>query len=271
MELRAAAALGRRCGPPPTLAIILGSGFGNALADFPATDAVPYSDLPGFPRPGVLGHPGRAQIAEIAGTRVLLLHGRAHFYEGYSLAEVTLPIRALAAFGIKVLLVTNAAGGISRRFRPGELMLVRDHINFMGVNPLRGHEGRVADRFVDLSLAYDLELRQRLTAAARKCGIRLRQGIFLAVTGPSYETPAEVRAFARLGADAVGMSTVPEVIVARQCGLRVASISCITNPAAGVGKGPLSHREVLATAARSAHEAAYLIQTFVRHLPETGL
>jgi purine-nucleoside phosphorylase len=178
--------------------------------------------------------------------------------------RVTFAVRALAAFGIRDLLLTNAAGGIHKNFRPGVFMVLTDHINLMGVNPLRGPAIPGLPRFVDLTRTYDVKLSALLEGAARVGKLRLRRGVYLAVSGPSYETPAEIRAFARLGADAVGMSTVPEAIVARQCGLRVAAMSCITNLAAGISKAPLSHDEVLETAERVKTLAAVLLKNFAR-------
>jgi purine-nucleoside phosphorylase len=188
--------------------------------------------------------------------------GRAHYYEGYSMEEVTFPVRVLAAYGITHILLTNAAGGINKALRPGDLMLITDHINFMAENPLRGVQG--SSRFLDLTRTYDLPLRKLLKAAARSAGVKLKSGVYLGVTGPSYETPAEVRAFARLGADAVGMSTVPEAIVARHCGMAVAGFSCISNAAAGLSKSPVSHAEVLAVGQRASSKAAQLIREFVQ-------
>src|SRR5919109_511564 len=238
-----AARLRRLCPLRPTLALVLGSGFHSVPDALEVAAEAPYRNLPGFPRVRVAGHPGRLLFARIAGLPVLVLCGRAHFYEGYSMDEVAFPVRVLASFGIQAILLTNAAGGINPRFRTGDFMLLVDHINFMGVNPLRGAVGADPDRFVDLTGTYDPGLALLLRKAARAAGIRLRSGVYLAVPGPSYETPAEIRAFARLGADAVGMSTVPESIVARQCGLAVAAVSCITNPAAGRSKQPLTHEE----------------------------
>src|SRR5215510_7389553 len=192
----------------------------------------------------------------------MVLSGRAHYYEGHSMEQVTFAVRALAAFGVTDLLLTNAAGGIHRDFRPGDFMALSDHINLMGTNPLRGPAIERLPRFVDLTIAYDKGLLKLLHEAGRQCGIKLRSGVYLAVSGPSYETPAEIGAFARLGADAVGMSTVPETIVARQCGLRVAGLSCITNLAAGRSPRPLSHREVLETAKRVEFLAADLLKQF---------
>jgi purine-nucleoside phosphorylase len=258
-----AACLKKLCLLRPTLAVVLGSGFQHAVSQMRVALEVPFAKLPGFPRTGVSGHAGRAILGHLGGTPLLVLSGRSHYYEGHSMETVTFPVRALAAYGIRDLLLTNAAGGISGRFRPGDFMCLTDHINFMGVNPLRGVEVAGVSCFVDLTHTYDRRLNKLLEAAARKIKLRLHSGVYLAVSGPSYETPAEIRAFARLGADAVGMSTVPEAIVARQCGLAVAGLSCITNLAAGRSKGSLSHAEVLATGERVKQMAASLLKTFV--------
>jgi purine-nucleoside phosphorylase len=241
----------------PTLALVLGSGFHHVLGELDVDAGIPYAQLPGFPKPGVAGHDGKLFIGRLGGTPVLVLSGRAHFYEGHSMERVTFAVRVLAAYGIRDLLLTNAAGGINRRFRPGDFMVLTDHINFMGVNPLRG-----GPDFVDLTRVYDADLSALLSRSARVCQIKLRRGVYLAVSGPSYETPAEIRAFARLGADAVGMSTVPEAMTARQCGLRVAAMSCITNLAAGISQGGLSHSGVLETAERVKKLAAQLLKKF---------
>lgn len=252
----AAAALKRISALRPTLAIVLGSGFHEAAAALQVDAEIPCTKIPGFPAPAVEGHAGRLLFGKLGGTPILVMSGRVHYYEGHSMERVTFPIRALAAFGIRDLLLTNAAGGINLAFRPGEFMTVTDHINFMGATPLRG-----APHFIDLTQVYDKGLAALLNQAARAAKIKLRRGIYLAVSGPSYETPAEIRAFAKLGADAVGMSTVPEAIVARHCGLNVAAISCITNAAAGLG-GKLSHAEVLETAGRAAKSGAALLESF---------
>ncbi len=245
----------------PTLAIILGSGFQEVVSQMSVEARVPYRKLPGFPPVGVRGHAGELLVGRLGGTAVMVLSGRAHFYEGHSMESVTFAVRTLAAYGIKALLLTNAAGGVNRRFRAGEFMRLTDHINLMGLNPLRGGPPELP-WFVDLTRAYDVQLGKLLTRAAVRAGLKLRSGVYLAVSGPSYETPAEIRAFARLGADAVGMSTVPETIVARQCGLRVAAVSCITNLAAGFGGPVLSHAEVLSTANRVKSLAAQLLKNF---------
>jgi purine-nucleoside phosphorylase len=247
----------------PTLAIILGSGFKEAVARLEPEAEIPYSKLPGFPPVGVAGHAGKLLVGRLGGTPVLILSGRAHFYEGHPMSLVTFAVRALAAGGIRDLLLTNAAGGINPRFRPGEFMLLSDHINMMGANPLSGGPIAGLPRFVDMSQAYDPGLGKLVRQAARQAGLKLHAGVYLAVSGPTYETPAEVRAFGRLGADAVGMSTVPEAIVARQVGLRVAGLSCITNLAAGLGKGKLDHLDdVLKTAERIQAPAARMLEVF---------
>lgn len=246
----------------PRLAIVLGSGFHHLLTELDADARIPYAAIPGFPPVGVAGHSGELFIGRLANTPVIILSGRAHYYEGHGMEAVTFAVRTLAAYGIQDLLLTNAAGGINRKFRAGDFMVLADHINLMGANPLRGLLQPHLSRFVDLTCAYDPQLRQLLIKAGRRVNVRLRTGVYLAVSGPSYETPAEIRAFARLGADAVGMSTVPETIVARQHGLRVAAISCITNLAAGRTRSPLSHAEVLETAERVKILAAGLLKTF---------
>lgn len=260
----AAARLKKLSSLRPALAIILGSGFHHALEALSADCKVPYARIPGFPKPSVSGHAGEAYFGHLGGTPVLVLSGRAHFYEGHPMERVTFATRTLAEFGVRDLLLTNAAGGLNRAFRPGDFMALTDHINFMGVNPLRGPTIPGLMRFVDLTDTYDVQLRQLLLAAGKISGIKLRGGVYLAVSGPSYETPAEIRAFARLGADAVGMSTVPEAIVGRQCGLRIAAVSCITNLAAGMSAKKLSHAEVLETAERVKKSGAQLIGNFAK-------
>jgi len=262
----------------PTLALVLGSGFHHVLTALRVDKKISYAKIPGFPKPTVSGHAGELYFGKLGGTAVMVLSGRAHFYEGHSMERVTFAVRALAAFGIRDLLLTNAAGGINRNFRPGDFMVLTDHINFMGVNPLRPGGGDASSpefsatrasqprlpRFVDMTQVYDPKLNGLMFQAARRCGMRLRSGVYLAVSGPSYETPAEIRAFARLGADAVGMSTVPEAMVARQCGLNVAGLSCITNLAAGRSRAKLSHIEVLETAERVKVLAAELLENFAQ-------
>lgn len=254
----------------PKLGLVLGSGFAHIAQQMQVAAAVPFGRLPGFVEPTVPGHPGRVLIGRLGSTPVVALCGRVHLYEGYPMSVVTFPIRVLAALGIRALLLTNAAGGIAGRLRPGDFMRVTDHINLMGVNPLCGPSQPGLPRFVDLTQAYDPTLNRLLVTAARRAQVRLRSGVYLAVSGPSYETPAEIRAFARLGADAVGMSTVPEVIVARQCGLAVAAVCCITNLAAGRARQPLSHDEVLQTAQRAQRRASRLLTSFAALYAATG-
>jgi len=246
----------------PTLALVLGSGFHHVLTEVQVEARLSYGKIPGFPPTGVAGHSGEILLGKLGGAPIIVLSGRAHFYEGHPMEAVTFAVRTLAAYGIKDVVLTNAAGGINARFAAGDFMVLSDHINLMGANPLRGAAIPGLPRFVDLTRAYDEKLSAMLHRAGRASGLKLRSGVYLAVSGPSYETPAEIRAFATMGADAVGMSTVPEAIVARQCGLRVAGISCITNLAAGRSKNPLSHAEVLETAEQSKHVAAKFLKTF---------
>lgn len=256
--------VGRLSGLRPTLAMVLGSGFQQGIARLEVETEIPYQKLAGFPPVGVSGHAGKLLLGRLGGTPVLALSGRAHFYEGHAMEQVTFAIRVLAEFGIKDVLLTNAAGGVNRKFRPGDFMRLTDHINLMGVNPLRGPALAKWPRFVDMTRTYDAGLGRLLDKAGQAGKLKLRAGVYLAVCGPSYETPAEIEAFARLGADAVGMSTVPEAIVARQCGLQVAGLSCITNLAAGRGGETLSHAEVLETAEKVKHTAGFLLQSFAK-------
>jgi len=262
---KAADTLRRASKLPPRLAIVLGSGFQSIAQAMTVTRSVPYAKLTGFPKPTVAGHTGQALFGTLGSSskkEILVLSGRAHYYEGHSLETLTFPIRALAEYGIENILLTNAAGGINKKFRAGEFMQFTDHLNFIGENPLRGPLAKGRARFIDLSQTYDPVLNKTLQAAARKTKTKLHLGVYCALSGPTYETPAEIRALAKLGANAVGMSTVPEAIVARQCGLRVAALSCITNPAAGISKTPLSHLEVLEIGEQASTQAAKLITEF---------
>lgn len=253
----------------PKLAIVLGSGFQEAIVRMKVEREIGYGKLAGFPRVSVSGHAGKVVLGHLGGTETLVLSGRAHYYEGHSMEQVTFAMRVLAEFGVQDVLLTNAAGGVKRSFRAGDFMVLTDHINMMGSNPLRGPAWPGRPRFVDLTRVYDELLQGLLHRSAKKCNLKLRSGVYLAVSGPTYETPAEVRAFSRLGADAVGMSTVPEAIVARQCGLKVAGMSCITNVAAGLGNAQLSHTEVLETAEKVKHSAALLLQEFAKEYGKT--
>lgn len=254
---------GRLGGLRPKLAIILGSGFHGLSAEVKLKASISYSDIPGFLETGVKGHSGRLLVGKVSGLPVLILSGRAHFYEGHSLSEITFPVRVMARLGVTELVATNAAGGIDRKFRPGDFMLLKDHLNLMGATPLRPQEGEDWDgNFLDMSAAYDPGLAKMLKRAGRAVGVKMRQGVYAAVSGPNYETPAEVRMLGRLGAHAVGMSTVPEVIVARQCGLHVAGLSLITNAAAGITGEAISHTEVLARGKEAEASAGKLMSKF---------
>lgn len=247
----AADLLRERMTEPPAVGLILGSGLGVLANEIENPTVVAYSDIPGFPVSTVAGHKGQFVFGELEGVQVAVMQGRFHFYEGYSMQEVTLPVRVMKHLGIDTLIVTNAAGGVNIDFDAGDLMLIRDHINWLFGNPLKGpNEDSVGVRFPDMSEPYSEELSELARSAASELGITLREGVYLAVSGPSYETPAEIRAMRKLGADAVGMSTVPEVIAARHAGIEVLGISCVTNPAAGILSTPLNHEEVMGTAAR---------------------
>jgi purine-nucleoside phosphorylase len=235
----------------PDVAVVLGSGLGAFAGSLADATVVPYSIIPHWPAAKIVGHAGELVAGSIEGRRVLALSGRAHVYEGHAMSVATFATRVLGLLGVKVLILTNAAGGINTSFAQGALMLISDHINLMGTNPLVGpNDERFGARFPDMTMAYSPRLRQMAREAAAALRIRVEEGVYVAVTGPSYETPAEIRAFRVMGADAVGMSTVPETIVARHMGMEVAGISCITNMAAGVLPEPLVHEEVLATTAR---------------------
>ena len=230
----------------PRLAVILGSGLGEFADTLNEREAIPFSAVPHFPLSSVAGHPGNVVLGKIGAAWVLCLQGRVHYYEGHDMKAVTFPIRVLGRLGIRRLIVTNASGGINPRFRPGDLMLIRDHISLFCPNPLIGpNEASLGLRFPDMSTAYSEPLRQLARGCARRLKFTLKEGVYISVTGPSYESPAEIAMLKRLGADAVGMSTVPEVIVARHMGIECLGISNITNAAAGISKRPLSHAEVL--------------------------
>ncbi|MGQ0763737.1 MAG: purine-nucleoside phosphorylase [Acidobacteriota bacterium] len=231
-----------------SVAIILGSGLGGFADELSATTAIPYSEIPGFARATVAGHAGRLVVGKIGDSAVAAMQGRFHFYEGYSLEEVTFPIRVLKLLGVRTLILTNASGALNVEFTPGSLMVITDHINLMGVNPLVGrNDERFGPRFPDLSNTYAPDLQDIVLAEARGMGMRMWRGVYASLTGPSYETPAEIHMVRALGADAVGMSTVPEAIVARHMGMQVVGISCITNLAAGVSDQPVDHSQVMAT------------------------
>jgi xanthosine phosphorylase len=264
----AAAELAARApGFAPRLGIVLGSGLGGLADALEDAVAVAYGELPGFPAPGVAGHQGRVVLGRLAGLEVACLQGRRHPYEGGDPAAMAAPVRALRHAGAEALLLTNAAGSLRPEVGPGRLMAIADHINLLGTNPLTGpNDDAVGPRFPSLRDAYDPALRAALHAAAERAGVPLAEGVYLATPGPSFETPAEIRAFRVLGADAVGMSTVPEVILARHCGLRVAAVSAITNLAEGMGEEPLSHEQTLRFAEAAAGDLVRVVERFCGEL-----
>src|ERR1035437_9973381 len=230
----------------PEVALVVGSGLGGITQTVAKPVVFPYTDIPHFPKPTVAGHAGQMIFGELAGKKLIVLSGRFHYYEGRTPAEIIYPIHVVDALGVKTLIVTNAAGGINPQYKPGDLMVIEDHINFMGINPLIGGvNGDGGVKFVDMSQAYSPRLREKLDTAAEKQQVPVWRGVYLATTGPNYETPAEIKAFAWIGADAVGMSTVPQVILSRNHNIEVAGVSCITHLAAGISSRKLSHDEVL--------------------------
>ena len=248
---QAAAFLRSRLGAVPRAAVVLGSGLGAFAESLESAEVTAYSAIPHWPASRVVGHAGKLVMGKSRGQLVLALSGRAHFYEGHDLGTVTFGVRVLGRLGVRTLILTNAAGGINVHFGQGALMLIEDHINLLGTNPLIGpNDDRFGRRFPDMSEVYSKRLRQLAFEAAREAGIPVQKGVYIAVTGPSYETPAEIRAFRTLGADAVGMSTVPEAIVANQMGIEVLGISCISNMAAGILPQPLTEEEVIETTGR---------------------
>lgn len=230
----------------PEVALVLGSGLGAFADTLVDRVAIPYGEIPGFAKSTVEGHAGQLVLGTVEGIHVAAMQGRFHYYEGYPLPQVIFPIRALGVLGIKSLIVTNAAGGVNVEFNQGALMLINDHLNLMGVNPLIGpNDARFGPRFPDMSEVYAHDYQEIAVEEAQAIDLHLKRGVYAALTGPSYETPAEIRLLRTLGADAIGMSTVPEAIVARQMGIKVLGISCITNMAAGVLDEPINHEEVL--------------------------
>lgn len=263
---RAVAAVRERFGGPfPTTAVILGSGLGGFGDRLSVDAAISYADIPGFPVSTVAGHAGRLLIGKAGKAPVACMQGRMHLYEGYPAQALAVPIRTLRALGADTLLITNAAGGIRPDLTPGRLMIVDDHINLAGANPLTGpNDIDIGPRFVDMTQAYDADLRTGLRKAANAEGIEISSGVYVQVAGPSFETPAEIRMLSRLGADAVGMSTVPECLVARHCGMRVAALSLITNLAAGLSPAELSHDETMSEAAKAGESVGRLLMRFLQ-------
>lgn len=234
----------------PSIGLILGSGLGDFADGLENRVVIPFAEIPDFPQPTVEGHAGAFVIGSCQGKTVVALQGRIHYYEGHPQQVITIPVRVMALLGVKQIVLTNACGGVNLNFAPGDLMLISDHINYSGSNPLIGQNlDQFGPRFPDLSNVYTKELRTKITKVAEKNGIALRQGVYVMYSGPNYETPAEIRMFRMMDADAVGMSTVPEAIVAAHCGMDVVGISCITNMAAGVLPQKLNHQEVVETAA----------------------
>jgi len=262
--VRARAGVAR--GGEPEIGIILGSGLGGIASRIVDPIRIPFADVPGFPAATVAGHAGALILGTLAGRRVAALAGRFHMYEGHDAGLAGFPVRVLAALGVRTLVVSNAAGGVRRTFRPGDLMLIADHLNLMFRNPLTGPLQRGDVRFPDMSDPYDRALRALARRVALERGVPLQEGVYAGLLGPTYETPAEVRMLSQLGADAVGMSTVPEVVVARALGLRVLGISCITNMACGLSLHPLSHDEVLETTRAVARQFEGLVEEVVRRL-----
>ena len=250
-----------------SVAIVLGSGLGAFAKELTDATTIPYHEIPGFAHTTVEGHTGQLVIGKAGDVTVAAMQGRFHFYEGYSLEEVTFPIRVLKLLGVGTLVLTNAAGALNTEFAPGSLMVISDHINLLGANPLTGpNDDRFGPRFPDLTLVYAAELQNMVIEEARAMGTEMRRGVYAALSGPSYETPAEIHMVRTLGADAVGMSTVPEAIVARHMDLRVIGISCITNLAAGVSNRPIDHSQVMAIGERVRGEFTELLRRVVKRL-----
>lgn len=261
---QAARVIQERTGADAKLAIVLGSGLGDFADEFEEAIALPYHEIPGFVTSTAQGHAGKLVSGKVGGVPVLAMQGRVHYYEGYSLDEVTFPVRTFGLLGIKTLILTNAAGGIDVQLSQGTLMVISDHLNLMAVNPLRGvNDDRFGPRFPDMSEVWSRELQELATEEARSLGITVRRGIYAALAGPSYETPAEIHMLRAFGADAVGMSTVPEAIVARHMGLRVLGLSCITNMAAGISEAPINHQEVIETGQRVKESFTQLLRRVI--------
>lgn len=251
----------------PEIGLILGSGLGVLADEIENPTVIPYGDIPHFPVSTVEGHKGQLVIGTLEDKPVVAMQGRFHYYEGHGLEAVTFPVRVMKAIGVDKIIVTNAAGGVNESYRPGDLMLIKDHINLTGQNPLIGpNDQEMGVRFPDMSTAYCPDLRAIARNAAEQNGIQVQEGVYVGMLGPSYETPAEIRMLRILGGDAVGMSTVPEVIVARHAGIRVLGISCISNMAAGILPQPLSHDEVMETAEKVKHTFLTLVKAVIKKM-----
>jgi len=264
---RAADQIRSRIGATPSVAVILGSGLGGFAEELNDSVAMPYKEIHGFSQATVAGHAGRLVIGQAENVPVAAMQGRFHFYEGYSLDDVTFPVRVLKLLGVQTLILTNAAGSLNTEFTPGSLMVISDHINLMGVNPLIGpNDARFGPRFPDLTATYDPDLQNLVIEEAATMELDMRRGVYAALSGPSYETPAEIHMVRTLGADAVGMSTVPEAIVARHMEMRLIGISCITNLAAGVSNRPVDHDQVIATGERVRDQFTELLRRVIAKL-----
>ena len=251
----------------PQIALVLGSGLGGFAEGMADAVRIPYADIPHFPRSTAIGHAGRLVVGRVAGTPVAVMQGRVHLYEGHSIKDVAFPVRVFGCMGIRAVILTNAAGGISSDLHQGCLVLIRDHINLQGANPFAGpNDERFGLRFFDMGNAYDAEFRQLAQEEAARLGIWLGSGVYAALLGPSFETHAEIQYLKKIGVDLVGMSTVPEVIVARHMGIRVLAISCVTNLAAGLSDQPVTHEEVLETGARVQKEFVALLMAVIPRL-----
>jgi len=251
----------------PEIGLILGSGLGVLADEIIDPIKIPYHEIPGFPQSTVEGHAGQLVIGQLEGKNVMAMQGRFHFYEGYSLDLVTLPVRMMKHLGVETMIVTNAAGGVNESFSPGDLMIIEDHLNLTGQNPLIGpNVDELGVRFPDMSQAYSKDLRDIAFSVAKEFDLKLQKGIYVGLTGPSYETPAEIKMFRKMGGDAVGMSTVPEVIIAVHSGIKVLGISCITNMASGILPQPLSHSEVMETAEIAKASFLKLVKGIVHQL-----
>lgn len=263
----AEAALKKRVPDFPKIVVVLGSGLGSVLASMEIETEIAYTEIPHFKASTVVGHAGKLVVGKLGKTRVLGMQGRFHFYEGYSMAEVVFPYRVFGHLGAGGFLLTNAAGGVHADMAPRDLVLIRDHINMMGNNPLIGKNLELlGPRFPDMTRAYDPQFCEAILSVAKSKKLRLREGVYMGILGPSYETPSEIRMYRNLGADVVGMSTVPEVIAINHMGKRVAAISCVTNLAAGVGAAPLNHDEVLSATEHGHAEFADLVAGFVAQM-----
>lgn len=266
---KAARAIRSHTAAEARIALVLGSGLGGFAEEFEDSISLPYREIPGFVSSTAQGHAGSLVIGKVEGIPVLAMQGRVHYYEGYSLEEVTFPIRTFKLLGIDTLILTNAAGGVDVELNQGALMVISDHLNLMGVNPLRGpNDERFGPRFPDMSEVYSRELQELAIEEARSLGVTLRRGIYAGLAGPSYETPAEIHMLRAFGADAVGMSTVPEAIVARHMGMKVLGISCITNMAAGISETPINHDEVMETGQRVRETFTQLLRRVIAKAPQ---